>query len=255
MVTRLESAEQNFHMRRDGQGMLNRTTQDWSIIDATEHYEIERWGQGYFSIGENGHVLVHPTKTSETVDLCDVVRRIRDQGLELPALIRFNDILGQRIADIDAAFRTAIGDNDYHGDYFCVYPIKVNQQRHVVEQILKKGQAFGCGLEAGSKPELLAVIALANNRTPIICNGFKDSAFIATALLAQKIGRNILPVIEKYSELDHVLKHAERIGVRPQLGMRVKLAARGAGRWQSLGRLPVEVRTHGFGDYQGSSAA
>ena len=152
MVTRLESAEQNFHMRRDGQGMLNRTTQDWSIIDATEHYEIERWGQGYFSIGENGHVLVHPTKTSETVDLCDVVRRIRDQGLELPALIRFNDILGQRIADIDAAFRTAIGDNDYHGDYFCVYPIKVNQQRHVVEQILKKGRRLAAASKRVANP-------------------------------------------------------------------------------------------------------
>ena len=149
--------------------------------------------------------------------------------------IRFTDILKHRLGEIHAAFQAAIAQNQYQGGYSCVYPIKVNQQRQVVEEVLDFGKPYNFGLEAGSKPELLAVVALADNDTPIICNGFKDAEFIETAMLAQKIGRNIIPVVEKYTELGLILEAAEKIGVRPQIGMRVKLAARGSGRWQSSG--------------------
>ena len=157
-------------------------------------------------------------------------------------LIRFRDILRHRLGDIHNAFKAAIAQHQYNGRYICVYPIKVNQQRQVVEEVLDFGREYGFGLEAGSKPELLAVAAQAYNDTPIICNGFKDAEFIEMAMLAQKIGRKVIPVVEKYTELGLILKYAEKVGVRPQIGMRVKLAARGGGRWQGVGRLPLEVR-------------
>src|SRR5205085_11559779 len=150
-------------------------------------------------------------------------------------IIRLHDIVNQLLTDIHTEFQSAIGKHQYQGGYSCVYPIKVNQQRQVVEELLNFGRPYKFGLEAGSKPELLAVVALADNDTPIICNGFKDAEFIETAMLAHKIGRNIIPVVEKYTELGLILEAAEKHGVRPQIGMRVKLAARGSGRWQSSG--------------------
>src|SRR6185369_215817 len=144
-------------------------------------------------------------------------------------------ILQHRVADIHNAFASAITQHQYTGKYVCVYPIKVNQQRQVVEEVLEFGRQYGFGLEAGSKPELLVVAALADNDTPIICNGFKDAEFIEMAMLAQKIGRRIIPVVEKYTELALILEYAEKVGVRPTIGMRVKLAARGGGRWQNSG--------------------
>ncbi|HMF98742.1 MAG TPA: biosynthetic arginine decarboxylase [Vicinamibacterales bacterium] len=208
----------------------------WTVADARELYEIARWGQGYFGIGENGHVTVHPTKeTSRSIDLKQLVDDLQLRGIHVPTLIRFRDILQHRVQDIHEAFRNAIAQQEYTGRYICVYPIKVNQQRQVVEEVLEFGRPFHFGLEAGSKPELMAVAALADNDTPIICNGFKDAEFIEMAMLAQKIGRHIIPVVEKYTELALILEYAERIGVRPTIGMRVKLAARGSGRWQSSG--------------------
>jgi arginine decarboxylase len=208
----------------------------WSITDATELYEIARWGKGYFSIGPQGHVLVHPSKDpAHAIDLKQLVDRLQVRGLGLPTLIRFRDILKHRIRDIHDAFQAAISQHAYQGKYACVYPIKVNQQRQVVEEVFEFGRPYGFGLEAGSKPELLAVAALADNATPIICNGFKDAEFIEMAMLAQKVGRNVIPVVEKYTELALILEYAEKVGVRPQIGMRVKLAARGGGRWQSSG--------------------
>jgi arginine decarboxylase len=181
-------------------------------------------------------VQVHPTKEpSRAIDLKELVDRLQLRGISLPVLIRFTDILKHRLGDIHAAFQAAIAQHQYQGKYACVYPIKVNQQRQVVEEVLNFGRPYGFGLEAGSKPELLAVVAVADNETPIICNGFKDAEFIETAMLAQKIGRNIIPVVEKYTELGLILEYAEKIGVRPQIGMRVKLASRGSGRWQSSG--------------------
>jgi arginine decarboxylase len=208
----------------------------WTTADATELYEIARWGRGYFSIGENGQVKVHPAKdASRAIDLKQLVDDLQRRGIGLPTLIRFPGILAHRLQEIYEAFQGAIVQHEYSGRYVCVYPIKVNQQRQVVEEVLDFGRQYQFGLEAGSKPELLAVVALASNETPIICNGFKDAEFIEMAMLAQKIGRRIIPVVEKYTELDLILEYAAKVGVRPTIGMRVKLAARGGGRWQSSG--------------------
>jgi arginine decarboxylase len=208
----------------------------WSVNEATELYEIARWGKGYFSIGETGHVHVHPTKDpGRSIDLKQLVDHLQLRGIALPTLIRFRDILRHRIGDIHDAFQSAISQHNYQGRYVCVYPIKVNQQRQVVDEVFRFGRPYNFGLEAGSKPELLAVAATADNDTPIICNGFKDAEFIEMAMLCQKIGRTIIPVVEKYTELGLILEYAEKVGVRPRIGMRVKLASRGGGRWQSSG--------------------
>jgi arginine decarboxylase len=212
------------------------STTSWTVQDAAELYEVARWGHGYFSINADGHLQVHPTKEpSRAIDVKELVDRLQLRGIGLPVLIRFTDILRHRLGEIHAAFQAAIAQNQYQGGYRCVYPIKVNQQRQVVEEVLDFGRPYGFGLEAGSKPELLAVMAMASNDVPIICNGFKDAEFMEAAMLAQRIGRHIIPVIEKYTELGLVLEAAEKIGVRPQIGVRVKLAARGSGRWQSSG--------------------
>jgi arginine decarboxylase len=208
----------------------------FTVSDATELYEVDRWGKGYFSISKDGHVLVHPTKDpSRSIDLKQLTDHLMLRGIGLPVLIRFTDILRHRIGDIHNAFQTAINQHSYDGRYVCVYPIKVNQQRQVVEEVHDFGREYGFGLEAGSKPELLAVMAQAANDTPVICNGFKDAEYIEMAMLAQKVGRNIIPVVEKYTELGLILKYSEKVGVRPQIGMRVKLASRGGGRWQGSG--------------------
>jgi arginine decarboxylase len=212
------------------------TTSSWSVHDSSELYEVGRWGNGYFSVNAAGHVQVHPTKdAAKAIDLKELIDRLQLRGISLPVLVRFTDIVKQRLTDIHTAFQAAIGQHQYQGGYCCVYPIKVNQQRQVVEEVLNFGRAYKFGLEAGSKPELLAVVAIADNDTPIICNGFKDAEFIETAMLAQKMGRTIIPVVEKYTELGLILEYAEKAGVRPQIGMRVKLASRGSGRWQSSG--------------------
>jgi len=216
--------------------MLEQEVQRWTAVDAAELYEVGRWGKGYFSVSPQGHVLVHPTKDpNRSIDLKQLVDRLQLRGIDLPILIRFAGILKHRLGEIHDAFAAAISEHKYNGKYCCVYPIKVNQQRQVVEEVLRYGKPYKFGLEAGSKPELLAVVAMASNETPIICNGFKDAEFIEMAMLAQKIGRRVIPVVEKYTELELILKFAEKVGVRPQIGMRVKLAARGSGRWQSSG--------------------
>jgi arginine decarboxylase len=208
----------------------------WSTTEASELYEVAAWGKGYFSVGANGHLCVHPTKEpARSIDLKQLVDRLELRGISLPILIRFSDILRHRLGDIHEAFQAAIAQHNYLGRYVCVYPIKVNQQRQVVEEVIEFGRTYGFGLEAGSKPEMLAVAAIASNETPIICNGFKDAEFIEIAMMAHKIGRHITPVVEKYTELDLILRYAEKHGVRPRIGMRVKLAARGGGRWQSSG--------------------
>src|SRR5215212_11671963 len=176
----------------------------FTVGDATELYEVDRWGKGYFSISADGHVLVHPTKDpSRAIDLKQLTDHLQLRGIGLPVLIRFRDILRHRLGDIHNAFKTAINQHTYEGRYICVYPIKVNQQRHVVEEVLDFGREYGFGVEAGSKPELLAVMALVgDDKTPIICNGFKDDEFIEAVILATKIGKNIIPVVEKFSELE-----------------------------------------------------
>jgi arginine decarboxylase len=216
--------------------MLKDAVDRWSITDASELYDVPRWGKGYFGVNDKGHLTVHPNKDPATgIDMKDLIDRLQLRGLDLPILLRFNGILKDRLREMHDVFAQAIKEHDYKGKYICVYPIKVNQQRHVVEQIVQYGKVYGFGLEAGSKPEMLAVVAMTDADTPIICNGFKDAEFIEMAMLAQKIGRNVIPVVEKYTELELILKYAEKVGVRPQIGMRIKLAARGSGRWQSSG--------------------
>jgi arginine decarboxylase len=208
----------------------------WTTADASELYDVAAWGKGYFSVGDNGHVLVHPTKDPHrSIDLMELVEKLELRGIYLPILIRFADILKHRLGEVHQAFMSAIADHNYKGSYRCVYPIKVNQQRQVVEEVFHFGRPYGFGLEAGSKPELLAVMAIADNNTPIICNGFKDDEYIELAMLANKVGRNIIPVVEKYTELDLIIKHSQRVGVRPVIGLRAKLASRGSGRWKSSG--------------------
>ncbi|MGI8987985.1 MAG: biosynthetic arginine decarboxylase [Bryobacteraceae bacterium] len=211
-------------------------TERWSTQDASDLYDVASWGKGYFSVNDQGHVLVYPEKDpARSIDLKKLVDTLILRGISLPILIRFAEILKHRLGEIHAAFETAIHEHKYQGSYCCVYPIKVNQQRQVVEEVLEFGKPFKFGLEAGSKPELLAVMALADNETPIVCNGFKDDEYIEMAMLAQKMGRRIIPVVEKYTELHLIAKYAARVGVRPAIGVRVKLASRGSGRWKSSG--------------------
>ena len=208
----------------------------WSIADAADLYEVARWGNGYFSVSPSGTLRVHPNKDpSAGIDLKQLVDRLQQRGIDLPILLRFTGILQHRLSEIHQAFKHAIQESGFQGEYCCVYPTKVNQQRQVVEEVLRFGKEYQFGVEAGSKPELLAVIALTDNDTPIICNGFKDDEFVEMAMLAQKIGRQIIPVVERFSELQMILECSERVGVRPKIGMRLKLATRGSGRWQSSG--------------------
>jgi arginine decarboxylase len=225
-----------FPQRGPGMAAVDLDLEHWRAADGADLYEVARWGNGYFSVGPNGHLLVHPDKDpTKSIDLKQLVDRLQVRGIDLPILLRFAEILQHRLGEIHGAFANAMKESGYRGEYCCVYPVKVNQQRQVVEEVLRFGKPYRFGLEAGSKPELLAVIALADNDTPIICNGFKDAEFIETAMLAQKIGRTIIPVVERFSELQLILDYAEKLGVRPRIGMRVKLATRGSGRWQSSG--------------------
>jgi arginine decarboxylase len=206
------------------------------VQDAADLYDVERWGKGYFSISEDGHLRVHPGRDPQrSLDMKELIDRLQVRGLDLPILLRFNGILKDRLKEIHGAFSSSIREHDFKGNYACVYPIKVNQERRVVEKIIEYGREYGFGLEAGSKPELLAVVALTDADMPIICNGFKDAEFVEMAMLAQKIGRKVIPVVEKYTELGMILHYAAKVGVRPQIGMRVKLATRGSGRWQGSG--------------------
>ncbi|MGC8760128.1 MAG: biosynthetic arginine decarboxylase [Bryobacteraceae bacterium] len=215
---------------------MREPSERWTVADARDLYDIDRWGKGYFTISESGHVLVHPTKDPRRyVDLKELVDTLVLRGIDPPLLLRFPQILGQQLREMWEVFDAAIRDHDYKGAYRCIYPIKVNQQRQVVEEIYQLGRQYGFGLEAGSKPELLAVMAIADNSTPIICNGFKDDEYIELCMLARKVGRSITPVVEKFTELDLILQKAEKLGVRPSIGLRIKLASRGAGRWKSSG--------------------
>jgi arginine decarboxylase len=208
----------------------------WSIAEAGELYDVASWGKGYFAVEPNGHVWVRPDKDpARGIDLKELVDNLQLRGISLPILIRFGEILKHRLGEMHQAFQNAIAEHNYKSGYCCVYPIKVNQQRQVVEEVFEYGRKYKFGLEAGSKPELLAVLAIADNETPIICNGFKDDEYIEMVMLAKKIGRQIIPVVEKYTELDLILKHSARVGVRPVIGLRIKLASRGSGRWKSSG--------------------
>ena len=216
-----------------------REMSDWTIADSLETYSVERWGDGYFSVNPAGHVTVRPRLDQGTeIDLLELVSDLRRRGLRFPMLIRFSDILASRVERLARAFQRAIDEYRYPGRFRGVYPIKVNQQRHVVEEIVDYGRAVGVGLEAGSKPELL--IAIASLDAPdalIICNGFKDRTYVETAILAQRLGRTPVIVVDRYSELDLIIKASSELGIRPHIGLRARLTTQGKGRWlESSGR-------------------
>jgi arginine decarboxylase len=205
----------------------------WTIQDSMELYQVLQWGRGFFGIDETGDLRVQPLGAQGPgVSLASLVADLRQRGLRTPLLLRFSDILEQRVKRLAGAFAAAATEYDYQGRFRGVYPIKVNQQRPVVEEIVSIGAESGIGLEAGSKPELLIALALLD--TPdalIICNGYKDRAYVETALLGQRLGRRPVIVIDRFHELDLVIKAAAELGIRPHLGVRARLASRGAGRW------------------------
>ncbi len=207
----------------------------WKVDDSAQLYQVDSWGSGYFGVNEAGHVVVRPDQqVGREIDLHDVVEGLKARDLTAPVVIRFSDIIAHRLKSLNDAFAQAIAENDYRNRYSAVVPIKVNQQRLVVEEVYRSGAAFGFGLEVGSKPELLVVMAMTeeNQDRLIICNGFKDDSYIETVTLAAKLGRKIVPVVENFVELGLILKHAQKYGIRPNIGVRVKLAAEGAGRWR-----------------------
>ena len=208
----------------------------WRIEDSAELYNITGWGINYFSINDKGHVVVTPRKNGVEVDLKELVEELQLRDVSAPMLIRFPDILDSRIEKMASCFKIASEEYSYKGQNFIIYPIKVNQMRPVVEEIVSHGKKFNIGLEAGSKPELHAVIAInTDNDSLIICNGYKDEDYIELALLAQKMGRRIFLVVEKLSELKLIIKIAKQFKIRPNLGIRIKLASSGSGKWEDSG--------------------
>ena len=210
--------------------------QPWRVEDSLDLYHVEAWGKGYFSANGSGHVVVRPDTTERyEIDLYEVVEGLQARDLTTPVVVRFSDILAHRLRRLHDAFAQAITENDYKNRYAAVYPIKVNQQRLVVEEVYRYGQEFGFGLEVGSKPELLAVMAMTENAPDrlIVCNGFKDDSYIEAVTLATKLGRTIIPVVENFEELGLILKHAQAYQVRPRIGVRVKLFSEGSGRWSA----------------------
>ena len=209
----------------------------WNVADSAEVYGVKYWGNSYFSINDAGNVQSHPNGADGArIDLKELVDEVARRGIGLPLLIRFSDVLKSRIVELNETFKRAIAEYGYKGDYKGVYPIKVNQHRFVVEEIVAFGRPYHYGLEAGSKPELLAVMAMLDDEEAlIVCNGYKDEEYIETALMASKLGRTVLIVVEKYSELSLIAEVAKKVGVRPRIGIRVKLAAKGSGRWEASG--------------------
>jgi arginine decarboxylase len=209
----------------------------WSVADSLELYSIDRWANGYFSINSDGHIIVTPRgRGGGALDLKALVDELQRRGIQLPLLLRFSDILRSRIELINNAFASAIAEMNYQGVYRGVYPIKVNQSRVVVEEVVDYGRPFHYGLEAGSKPELLAVMALhQDEQALVVCNGYKDDEYIRTALLASKLGPTVVIVVEKPTEIDHIQRVAKDLGVTPTIGIRARLSARGSGKWQQSG--------------------
>jgi len=209
----------------------------WDIQAARNLYNIQRWGAKYFDVNETGHVVARPLEEAgAAVDLTDVIDEARARGLKFPLLIRFQDILRHRVEAINTAFRTSIAEYNYQGKYRGVFPIKVNQLREVVEEILDAGKPFDFGLEVGSKPELFAGLALQNQMgSLIICNGYKDASFIKMAILGIKLGKKVIMVVEKLEELRQIVTISKQLGVEPLIGIRARLLSKGAGKWAESG--------------------
>ena len=208
----------------------------WRIEDSEETYNINGWGNKYFSINDKGNVLVTPNKDSFGVDLDELMKELYLKDVSAPVLVRFPEILDSRIEKINTCFKIAGKEYEYNAQNYLVYPIKVNQMRQVVEEIVTHGKRFNIGLEAGSKPELHAVLAInTDSNSIIICNGYKDENYIELALLSQKMGKQVFIVVEKLNELHLTLKLAKQLKVRPNIGIRIKLASSGSGKWEESG--------------------
>lgn len=215
---------------------MGKSMRKWRIEDSAELYNINNWGINYFSINEKGNVVVTPRPDCVSVDLRELVDELQLRDVSAPMLIRFPDIIDTRIEQIDSCFKAAAKEYDYKGNNFIVFPIKVNQMRPVIEEIVSHGKKFNIGLEAGSKPELHAIIASnTDSESLIICNGYKDESFIELALLAHKMGRKIIIVVEKLNELRLITKIAKQLKVTPNIGIRIKLASSGSGKWEDSG--------------------
>ena len=208
----------------------------WRIEDSAELYNITGWGLKYFSINDKGHVQVTPREGCKPVDLKDLMDELQIRDITAPVLLRFPDILDNRIEKISRCFKQAAQEYDYQAQNFIIYPIKVNQMRQVVDEIVSHGKKFNIGLEAGSKPELHAVLATnIDEKNLIICNGYKDENYVELALLAQKMGRRIFLVVEKLNELHLIARLAKRLDVKPNIGIRIKLSSSGSGKWEESG--------------------
>ena len=208
----------------------------WRIEDSEELYNIGGWGVNYFGINKKGNVYVTPNKNGVQIDLKEIIDDLAERDTKAPILLRFPEILNNRIEKTADCFEKAAKEYNFQGEHFIVFPAKVNQMRPVIEEIVKSGKRFNIGLEAGSKPELHAVLAThTDSESIIVCNGHKDRNFIELALLAQKMGKRIFLVIEKNEELDTIMQTARQLNMRPDIGIRIKLAAQGRGKWEESG--------------------
>jgi arginine decarboxylase len=211
--------------------------QPWDIPAAISLYNIDRWGMGYFTINDRGNISILPTQSPKTpIDIMELIDEAKERGLTFPMVLRFQDLLRHRVEKINQAFADTIAEANYRNVYRGVFPIKVNQLREVVEEIMDAGAPFHFGIEAGSKPELLAALAI--HRDPeslIICNGYKDALFIQNALLGSKLGKKVIMVVEKLEELQQILQVSKEMGVEPMIGVRVRLATKGSGKWATSG--------------------
>lgn len=207
--------------------------ENWTVQDSLDHYLISRWGEPYFSVNDKGHLLCRPKKdSSASIDVKELIDDLKKRGIKTPLLVRFNDILASQVKSLATSFGHSIKDYKYSASYRTVMPIKVNQQRHVVEQLLKHGEQFHLGLEAGSKPELLLAMALLNeNNGLLICNGYKDEEYIESALYAERLGIKTVLILDRFAELPQVISVSRRLNIKPRIGIRAKLASRGKGRW------------------------
>ena len=205
---------------------------EWTIDDADKMYHISRWGEGYFGINKGGNLTVCPKRDTHQIDINEVIKEMKEQNVSFPAVIRFHDILRDKVKTINKTFRKIIDEANYEGRFYGVFPIKVNQMREVVEEIVDAGASFDFGLEAGSKPELLTVLAYNQNQSSLtILNGYKDTEFLRLALMGTQIGKRFIIVIEKFSELQRLINLSKEMGVKPLIGLRTKMSVEGTGRW------------------------
>ena len=217
--------------------LTEKSKPEWDIESAISTYNVEGWGTGYFTINAAGNAEVRPLRENGgSIDILEVVNEARARGLGFPLVIRFQDLLRDRVASVNRAFQSAIGEFGYSGNYRGVFPIKVNQLREVIEEIVDAGQEFHFGLEAGSKPELIAALAMHKDlESLIICNGYKDRAYIRSAMMGRRLGKSVIIVVEKIEELQQTIRVAKEMGVEPHIGIRVRLHSKGSGKWTTSG--------------------